>query len=515
MFTALALLMVLFGGFVLWRFGEANAASEQIRDRWLVATRLLGDLNNTTSDYRAAEASHLLSQSRADMARIDSEITALHQAIVAAELGVQALPQPLQDPQRWRDFLAEWVRYEAVAARVVELSRAGLKPAGTALYLGESLRSYGAASDALEALTAQTVTNAKEASNRSEQIFRTARVVIVLATALLVGLGALLLTHIRRAIVDPILELASRMNALAANDMDISDSGAERADEIGEMARAIVVFRDNAIELAHSRRGLEQQARMMAEKLESERRLTDQHRNFVSMASHEFRTPLTVIDGQAQRLIRLAENRDGGQDVIERARKMRLAVRRMTTLIDRLMNSLQVMEGAQGLYFHPGAFSLADTLHEVCQTYREITPGAHIVEHLRRAPQRILGDPALLYQALGNLLSNAIKYSPDGSLIELSAWSEAGAAVITVSDCGIGIPEAERSRLFERSFRGSNVGGTVGAGIGLFLVKTVIDLHGGTLSVTSREREGSRFEIRLPLEASTTPRASAHYGTNV
>src|SRR5262249_17185403 len=163
--------------------------------------------------------------------------------------------------------------------------------------------------------------------------------------------------YIASRISSPLLDLADRMRRLAANDTDIEISGTERGDEIGEIARAAVVFRDNAIELMVGRRGLAQQASMLEEKLDAERRLTVLQRNFVSMASHEFRTPLTIIDGHAQRLIKIT-GRLQGNDIIDRAGKIRAAVLRLTHLIDNLLNAARLVDGV-GLYFHPGEIDLA------------------------------------------------------------------------------------------------------------------------------------------------------------
>src|SRR5262249_61969249 len=107
-----------------------------------------------------------------------------------------------------------------------------------------------------------------------------------------------------RAISRPLLGLAGGMPRLADNHTELAIPGTQRRDEIGEMARAVVVFRNNAIELMHSQRGLAQQASMLEERLAHERHLTQLQRNFVSLASHEFRTPLTIIDGHAPRMIK-------------------------------------------------------------------------------------------------------------------------------------------------------------------------------------------------------------------
>jgi signal transduction histidine kinase len=216
------------------------------------------------------------------------------------------------------------------------------------------------------------------------------------------------------------------------------------------------------------------------------------------MASHEFRTPLTVIDGQAQRLIRMKEQ-ISPEELAERAGKMRAAVLRMTHLIESLLNTSQLFDGGNGLYYHPAEIDLAAVLQEVCQMYREITPGAQIVQNLQQIPPAIPGDAKLLYQAFSNLLSNAIKYSPNGSPIQMHAARESGRLLITVQDRGIGIPGQDLDRLFERYHRGSNVKGIVGTGIGLYLVKMVVTLHGGEIAVESTEGHGSRFLVRLPI----------------
>src|SRR5204863_7827127 len=143
-----------------------------------------------------------------------------------------------------------------------------------------------------------------------------------------------------------------RMHRLAANNTEIDIAGTERRDEIGEMARAAVVFRNNAIELMRSQSVLARQAAMLEQQLADEQRLALLQRNFVSMASHEFRTPLTIIDGHAQRLIKL-KDRMPTEEINERASKVRGAVLRITQLIDNLLNTSRLFDGGAGLYFHP------------------------------------------------------------------------------------------------------------------------------------------------------------------
>ena len=110
-----------------------------------------------------------------------------------------------------------------------------------------------------------------------------------------------------------------------------------------------------------------------------------------------------------------------------------------------------------------------------------------------------MADFALIEQVVINLLENAVKYSPPGSLIEVAARREPGRLVVQVRDHGIGIPARDRSRLFERYFRGSNATAVAGTGVGLHLVSMVVTLHQGEVFAESSEGVGSRFIVHLPI----------------
>src|SRR5262249_33735122 len=326
--------------------------------------------------------------------------------------------------------------------------------------------------------------------------YRQAVWLVALAMAIAGVMVVAALFYISRSISTPLLQLADRMHRLAVNDTDIDIPRTERRDEIGEMARAAVVFRNNAIELMRSQRVLAQQASMLEEKLAQEQRLALLQRNFVSMASHEFRTPLTIIDGHAQRLIKL-KDRISTEEINERASKVRGAVLRITHLIDNLLNTSRLFDGGAGLYFHPEEIEVGALLHEISQLHREIAPGSQILERFGAGPLQMMGDPKLLFQLFSNLVSNAIKYSPSGGPVEISAEREAEEVVVVIEDHGIGIPVKDIDRLFQRYHRGSNVSGIVGTGVGLYLAKMVVDLHGGTIAVESKEGEGTRITVRL------------------
>ena len=507
-FLVFFLLVCVLGSFSIWRLSNFNRLSADVAEVWLPTTRVLGDLNNFTSDFRAIEGSNLLSTDQSEIAATETDMAALDRSIAQAERGFEKIAHDPAENDLYDRFKAHWTDYRKIVNQMLVLSRGNRKAEALSIYGGTSRVAYNAASDTLGQLTDQAVASAQIASDRLAVAYRQAFWLILLAVAIAGVMVVAALFHISRSISGPLLQLADRMRRLAANDTDIDVPETGRADEIGEMAQATVVFRNNAIELMESQRMLARQAALLAEQLAQEQRLALQQRNFVSMASHEFRTPMTIIDGHARRLIKLKDS-IGPAEIGERAGKMRSAVLRMTQLIDNLLNSSRLIDGGGGQYFHPAEMDVATLLQEVCELHREMVPGARIAERIATAPMRMVGDPKLLFQVFSNLLSNAIKYSPDGGVIAVDAALANDEVIVTIADHGIGVPAGDLDRLFERYHRGSNVSGIVGTGVGLYLVKMVVDMHGGAVAVESTEGEGARFTIRLPRKPAAAVETTA------
>jgi len=495
-------LVAVLGIFSLSRLSNFNLLSADVAEVWLPTTRAVGDLNNYTSDFRAIEGGNLLASDAAEAAASEKDMANLDRAIAASEREFEAISHDAAVADLYRRFTARWTAYRTIVNQMLELSRSGQKSAALAIYNGSSHAAYNAASDMLGRLTDRAVADAKVASDRLGAAYRQAVWLIGLAMLIagVMVIGALI--HISRSISRPLLVIADRMRRLAANDtvIDIPETG--RQDEIGEMAKSAVVFRNNAIELMRSQRTLARQAAMLEEQLAQEQRLALLQRNFVSMASHEFRTPLTIIDGHARRLDKTRDSVPPAE-IGERAGKIRSAVLRMTHLIDNLLNSSRVIDVGAELYFQPAELDLVALLKEVCQLHREMVPGAVITERFEANSMPMTGDAKLLFQVFSNLLSNAVKYSPAGGSIAVEAAMSANEVVVVVADRGIGIPAGDLDRLFERYHRGSNVSGIVGTGVGLYLVKMVVELHGGRITVDSREGEGARFTVSLPIKDRT------------
>ncbi len=502
-FLVFFLLVVVLGLFSIWRLSNFNRLSADVAELWLPNTRVLGDLNNFTSDFRAIEGSNLLSSDPSEIAATERQMAELDRSIAEAERGFERIRHDAAEDGLYGRFKEHWNDYRKIVNQILVLSRTNRKTEALAIYASTSRAAYDAASDTLGQLTDQAVANAQVASDRLGVAYRQAFWLILLGMVIAGVMVVAALVHISRSISAPLLHLADRMRRLAANNTDIDIPETERRDEIGEMAQATVVFRNNAIELMRSQRMLARQAAMLEEQLAQEQRLALAQRNFVSMVSHEFRTPLTIIDGHARRMIKMKDSVMPAE-IDERAGKIRAAVLRLTHLIDNLLNSGRLIDGGAELYFHPAEMDLTALLREVCQLHREMVPGAQITERFADMPMPIVGDAKLLFQVFSNLLSNAVKYSPGGGTIEMDAEIVADEAVVAIADRGIGIPAGDLERLFERYHRGSNVSGIVGTGVGLYLVKMAVDLHGGGVEVKSKEGDGTRFIIRLPIKRTSS-----------
>jgi len=493
-FIFLFLLVIVLGFESLNSLSYVNDASAQIRDRWLPSTRALGDLNNLTTDFPAAEAAMLRADSPGERDAIERRLANMDRDIAAAELAYRQIRHDPADDASFGRFTDRWNTYRGRVADVIARRRpeAASQPA------------YDAASETLGMLTDRNVASAREASERSAIVYAQARRHIALTIFLAGLLVAGAMVHVTRSISAPLVDLAERMHRLAASETSVEVQGTLRHDEIGEMARAVLVFRNNAVDLAKNRQALSEQAAMLQEKLEEEQRLTLLQRNFVSMASHEFRTPLGIIDGHAQRMISMRDRLTAGE-LSERARKVRNAVRRMTQLIANLIGSSRLIDGRIGFSYHPGEVDLTAIVREACHLQQELTPDAHLVVEMGQPPLMVYGDASLLSQIMGNLVSNAVKYSPNGAAVSVTGSEDGGEIAVVIEDHGIGIPDTDRQRVFERYYRGSNTSGIVGSGVGLYLVKTLIDLHQGSISLESRENEGSRFTVRLPVSSMDHP----------
>ncbi|MEM8951940.1 MAG: PAS domain-containing sensor histidine kinase [Pseudomonadota bacterium] len=257
--------------------------------------------------------------------------------------------------------------------------------------------------------------------------------------------------------------------------------------------------RDHLEELVRDRTALiERQAEELEQALEQEKQLSALQRSFVSMASHEFRTPLAIIDGNAQRLQRRLAKMSP-DDIASSVKKVRAAVKRMMSLIESTLGAAKMEAGK--IRISPKEIDIRFLLVDCCEQQQELTPSHQIHVNDRDLPDDMIADPGSLTQILTNLLSNAVKYSPDADRIDVRGWGEEGEVFVAVRDYGFGIDQDEQEKVFTRFFRARTSAGLPGTGIGLNLSHMLAAEHGGSLTFDSVKGEGTTFTLRMPREA--------------
>ncbi len=249
-------------------------------------------------------------------------------------------------------------------------------------------------------------------------------------------------------------------------------------------------------QLLRTNREVVRQAVELRSRLDRECELNGLQRQFVSMVSHEFRTPLAVIDAHAYRLQHRIEKMK--PEALEKTiDTIRLSIRRLVDLIESVLSAAHLEEGK--IKFDPARCDLAALVTEVCDNYAEINADHRLIVDIDKGLPPITADAKLLRQVLSNLISNAVKYSAAGSRVwvksELSGGSE---ILVSVRDEGVGIPAEEQAKLFERFFRASTSVGIMGTGRGLHLAQHLATLHQGRIEVESEVDKGTTFYLRLP-----------------
>jgi PAS domain S-box-containing protein len=218
---------------------------------------------------------------------------------------------------------------------------------------------------------------------------------------------------------------------------------------------------------------------------------------FVSVISHELKTPVALIKGYADTLLR--EDACWDQETMQESLHVILEeTERLNQLIDNLLDASRLQAGA--LPLEMDQVPLDALAERVARHFRTQTTVHEIIASFPADFPTVEGDPARLEQVLNNLVSNAIKYSPEGGSVEISGRALPKEIIVTVSDQGVGIPLEEQPRVFERFFRGTRESRqrTPGAGLGLYLVKAIVEAHGGRTWVESNPGEGAAFSFALP-----------------
>ncbi|MFQ0812450.1 histidine kinase [Brucella anthropi] len=236
----------------------------------------------------------------------------------------------------------------------------------------------------------------------------------------------------------------------------------------------------------------------LREALENERKSKELYKSFITTVSHQFRTPVSIIDIIAQRFIRRADEFTP-EIIIDKAKRMRNASRRLILLLESTANAERLDESGFQINRQPVDFSAL--VRNTCAYHQELHPDRELVTNIHESRDFCYCDGILVEQILVNLLGNATKYSPADKPIEVTTEEDDNAFRCIVRDHGIGIPAEDADRIFTRFFRAGNASHLAGTGLGLSLSRALAELHGGTLAFTSVEGQGTVFTLTLPKVA--------------
>lgn len=256
-----------------------------------------------------------------------------------------------------------------------------------------------------------------------------------------------------------------------------------------------IVSTTNVTTYKEHERILDEKQNELERALSAEQEASSLQKQFISMVSHEFRTPLAIVDGNAQILER--RYKDLSDDAVKlRLRTIRSAVSRTLNMMQAVLSSNLLKTGKMDVIAEH--FSLKDLLKELCREQADLAHDYTILVDIDDIPDIVWMDAKILTLILTNVLANAVKFSSDNPHIEIKAWMKDDEISISVLDRGVGIPAAEIDKIFNRFYRATTAQNIAGSGVGLSLVKDLVHVHGGRVSVTSEEGAWTQFIVHFP-----------------
>lgn len=233
--------------------------------------------------------------------------------------------------------------------------------------------------------------------------------------------------------------------------------------------------------------------------LSKEKELGDLKSRFVSMASHEFRTPLSTILSSASLVSKYIKEEE--QDKRDKhINRIKSAVSNLTDILNDFLSIGKIEDGK--LVAHFNYFNIKELIATVCTEIAGITKAGQHINYHHSGAEIVQLDASLLRNVMNNLLSNAIKFSPLNGTIQVTSALKDNKILLTVKDSGIGISEEDKHHLFERFFRGANVTNVQGTGLGLHIVEKYVELMSGNIECESELEKGTTFTITFDTNAS-------------
>jgi signal transduction histidine kinase len=253
---------------------------------------------------------------------------------------------------------------------------------------------------------------------------------------------------------------------------------------------------ERTIILKEALQRLEQSQAELSEALDKERQLNEIKSRFVSMASHEFRTPLSSVLSSAS-LIGKYTTTEQQPNRDKHVNRIKESVKHLNNLLEDFLSLGKLDEGKVGAQY--GSFQLSETIHDTIDEVRGMVRNGQEIKYEHSGDNTVYSDRKLLKNILINLISNALKFSDETAVVEVESNVKDDTAAIRVKDKGIGISEEDQEHLFSSFFRGKNALNIQGTGLGLHIVKRYTELIGGTIHLKSTLGEGTTVTVIIPI----------------
>jgi PAS domain S-box-containing protein len=258
--------------------------------------------------------------------------------------------------------------------------------------------------------------------------------------------------------------------------------------------------KDRTLILEEALHELERSQEELSSALEKEKELNELKTRFVSMASHEFRTPLATILSSLSLAKKYGEKNDA-ENQIRHINRIKTSVTHMTDILNDMLSLTKLEEGKIATVLEE--LQLDDFISNIIQELQAVAKPGQIIQYNHQGYCCVLLDGKILKNILFNLISNAIKFSPEGAKIEVHSVVNEKEIELRVKDHGIGIPEEDQEHLFERFYRAVNATNIQGTGLGLNIVAKYIELLNGNINFDSKLNFGTTFIIKIPNINST------------